>query len=286
MDITGKEIELKDPAAHRQSPQLEILSSDSTKYGGMIYRVLVGRRDVKFVTVSQDATIFFQERDNDDDMAIELRKMWPPGDWDRGHVDDHIEADDYCFCSLSWSGPVPSPPVDGFLERVVESNALVVVDKLSPRVRVVTCPQFPRQPLIYKFAAFPRDVQRIAHEVKTYGVLSQNLHKHGGIVPTFVAHVQHNGKMIGFLLEHVSGHACRDSKDHDACHNALGQLHAIGIKHGQVREMHFLIRGKNNGSPFDPEDGPPKAIMLSLGRTALCSPKDPEAEHAQLKKCL
>ncbi|EPE02776.1 alpha-galactosidase a precursor [Ophiostoma piceae UAMH 11346] len=283
MDMTSKQIELKAPSGNGKSPKLEVLSSDATEERGIEYRVLVGRRDVKFVTVSEYAAMFFKEGDKDHEMAIELAKFWPPGDWDKGDVDENIEGDEYCFCSLTWSGPVPSPPVDGFLERVVESHSLVIVDKLSPRVRVVTWPEFPRQPLIYKFAAFPRDAQRISHEVKTYGLLSQNFHKHGGIVPTFVAHVQHNGNMIGFLLEHVSGHLSRDREEHDACHKALDELHALGIKHGQVRDANFLIRGKDDGSSFDPEDGPPKAIMLSLGQTARCNPKDQEAEHAKLE---
>lgn len=65
-----------------------------------------------------------------------------------------------------------------------------------------------------------------------------------GLVPRLVAYVTENhSRVVGFLLERVSGVREAGIADLDACRAALARLHVLGIPKGPLSRHSFLVRG-------------------------------------------
>lgn len=61
--------------------------------------------------------------------------------------------------------------------------------------------------------------------------------------PKFLGHVTENSRVIGFILEHIDNARAAGPADLDICRRALMELHALGIKHGDVNRHNFLVKG-------------------------------------------
>lgn len=61
-----------------------------------------------------------------------------------------------------------------------------------------------------------------------------------GLAPRFLGHIHENGRIIGFLLEKMEGRFA-SFQDLRTCETALGKLHELGFKHGDVNRYNFLI---------------------------------------------
>lgn len=89
--------------------------------------------------------------------------------------------------------------------------------------------------IIAKIARFEWEIPRIEHETRAYQLLEGS-----GLAPLFLGHIHENGRIIGFLLEKIEGRFA-SSQDLSICETALGKLHELGFKHGDVNRYNFLV---------------------------------------------
>ena len=59
------------------------------------------------------------------------------------------------------------------------------------------------------------------------------------IGPQFLGHVTEAGRVMGFLMENVSG-CVADVGDLQKCQRTLNKLHALQPKHGDTNKHNFL----------------------------------------------
>ncbi|KAF4763109.1 hypothetical protein N7455_010847 [Penicillium solitum] len=62
------------------------------------------------------------------------------------------------------------------------------------------------------------------------------------IGPRFLGYPLEDGRVIGFLMERIANARHAGPQDLDIFQQTLAQLHALGIKHGDVNRFNFLIR--------------------------------------------
>ncbi|KAF2871875.1 hypothetical protein BDV95DRAFT_606447 [Massariosphaeria phaeospora] len=65
-----------------------------------------------------------------------------------------------------------------------------------------------------------------------------------GVGPKFLGHLTEgkHGRVVGFVAEWVPGARAAQPDDIDGCQKALGRLHALGIKLGDINKHNFLVR--------------------------------------------
>ena len=117
-----------------------------------------------------------------------------------------------------------------------------MLTSLRSNVWKVTAPQLsPTTTIVAKFARFLWETPYFASETAAYAWL-----KDSGIGPRFLGHLTEgkNGRVIGFLLEHISLARFAGLDDLEACQKALGKLHGLGILHGDVNRYNFLVQGE------------------------------------------
>lgn len=76
----------------------------------------------------------------------------------------------------------------------------------------------------------------MANESITYRLLEKT-----GLAPSFWGHLRQNGKVVGLLLEHISGRRAL-RRDRKACEETLKKLHELGHVHGGLHDENILIR--------------------------------------------
>lgn len=132
----------------------------------------------------------------------------------------------------------------------VRHTDLTFLKRLRPHVRIVSCPQF-RGKVVYKFAALPKDLGRIAAETRVYQRVNEKNRSdrfRPPWAPRFLAHVEENGSITGFLMEYVRGRVPRSGggggvEDLETCLRPLMRLHGEAeYLLGQIRKESFLIR--------------------------------------------
>lgn len=112
------------------------------------------------------------------------------------------------------------------------------------------------RPCILKVARHPRDIGRIAREIQIYHVLTQ---RRSTACPRFLGYAYEGttNRMVGFLCEDITGHHPRpgDINDLKICDNALNQLHAMGITHGDINRSNIIITYNGHAKYIDFERG-------------------------------
>ncbi|THX74173.1 hypothetical protein D6D05_07086 [Aureobasidium pullulans] len=63
-----------------------------------------------------------------------------------------------------------------------------------------------------------------------------------GIAPAFLAHLTEEGRIIGFVMEHIANARHAEPEDLPLCQETLLRLHRLGIKHGDVNKHNILVR--------------------------------------------
>ncbi|KAI8631012.1 hypothetical protein F5Y19DRAFT_483662 [Xylariaceae sp. FL1651] len=89
--------------------------------------------------------------------------------------------------------------------------------------------------VIAKIARFEWELPRIEQETRAYQLLDGH-----GLASRFLAHVHENGRIIDFLLQKLEGRSA-SIKDLSVCEIALGELHELGLVHGDVNRYNFLV---------------------------------------------
>lgn len=89
--------------------------------------------------------------------------------------------------------------------------------------------------MIAKIARFEWERTRSEQETRAYQLLEGY-----GLAPRFIAHVHENGRVAGFLLEKIEGRSA-SFQDLSLCETALGKIHKLGLRHGDVYRYKFLV---------------------------------------------
>ncbi|OTB01164.1 hypothetical protein M426DRAFT_266532 [Hypoxylon sp. CI-4A] len=116
--------------------------------------------------------------------------------------------------------------------------------------------------VIAKIARFEWELPRIEQETRVY----QLLDGHPGLAPRFLAHVHEGGRTVGFLLEKIIEGRPASAQDLRACETALGNLHKLGIVHGDVNRYNFLVTEKEGVKLLDFERSRENASLEEMSR--------------------
>jgi len=236
------------------------------------YRFLFDRQHVKYVTTAPGTF-----RGAEDDRTFEpilLGKLLPPfpiGNWNKGHVTRDPKTGEVTFVKTE---TVCLVGVEN-LWHPVKLNELDFTrqDRVRQRVHISTHPEInDGQPVLIKLAVWPWEITSIEVETTAYQWINDS-----GIGPKFFGHLTEgkDGRVVGFVVEWVQGARAAGSGDIEGCKKALGRLHRLGIKSGDINKHNFLVR-----------DG--HEVVLVDFETAKhnCSPQELEDEMATLKSSL
>ncbi|KAJ6781631.1 hypothetical protein PWT90_08363 [Aphanocladium album] len=97
--------------------------------------------------------------------------------------------------------------------------------------------------VVAKMARFPWEIAAIDAETQVYERLAGK-----NIGPTFLGHVQENGRVVGFALEMIHGRRHARPDDLASCQAALRQLHSHGVSHGSLSSHHFLVNDEDGSA--------------------------------------
>jgi hypothetical protein len=147
-------------------------------------------------------------------------------------------------------------------------------DRIRQRVHVSTHPEVNGgKPVLIKLAVWSWEIPYLEDETAAYKWISDS-----SIGPKFLGHLTEgkDGRMVGFVAEWVEGARAAGPADYDGCKKALGRLHELGIKLGDVNKHNFLVRdgydvllvdfetAKRDRSPSELEEEM-RALKSSLG---------------------
>ncbi|RCI17391.1 hypothetical protein L249_2670 [Ophiocordyceps polyrhachis-furcata BCC 54312] len=174
----------------------------------------------------------------------ELFLPFPPGDWNKGHVDRNPDTGEAVFVSteevqLAGVGNIWHPVKLDELDLTKQDGVDEKVH-FDQRIHVTTHLQLNGgKPVLFKLAVWPWEVPWVEDETAAYQWI-----KGGGIGPQFQGHVTEGkeGCIIGFVIEWLEGFTVAGPGDMDGCAKVLGRLHELGIKHGDVNKNSFLVR--------------------------------------------
>lgn len=196
------------------------------------YRFLVDGKHVKYVTMDPGSLAGIDASFEPD--LLSVLPEFPPGDWTESYVARDTLSNKLVFSSTSTA---QLPAVQStWHPTVIDHLELQEVDRIRQNIQVVSHALFP-EPVAFKFAPFPWQVAYLEAETKAYEWIQG-----AGIGPKFLGHVAEDGRVIGFLFEHIRGASMAELKDLDACSQALARLHSLGVKHGDVNRNNFLIK--------------------------------------------
>jgi hypothetical protein len=236
------------------------------------YRFLFDRQHVKYVTTAPGTF-----RGAEDDRTFEpilLGELLPPfpiGNWNKGHVAKDPKTGEVAFVKTE---TVCLVGVEN-LWHPVKLNELDFTrqDRLRQQVHISTHPEInDGQPVLIKLAVWPWEITSIEVETTAYQWINGS-----GIGPKFFGHLTEgkDGRVVGFIVEWVQGARAAGSGDIEGCKKALGRLHRLGIKSGDINKHNFLVRDGHD-------------VVLVDFETAKhnCSPQELEYEMSALKSSL
>jgi serine/threonine protein kinase len=106
--------------------------------------------------------------------------------------------------------------------------------RLRANVYVASSSQF-KKPIIAKFARFEWEIGYYITETQVYSWINGS-----NIGPEFLGYLTEEGRVIGFLIEHVEGRHATIS-DLPACEAVVRRLHRLHILHRDLNKHNFLI---------------------------------------------
>ncbi|KPM41579.1 hypothetical protein AK830_g4955 [Neonectria ditissima] len=227
--------------------ELLTLLVDSNDEEDSEYRFLVDGSHVKYVTVEPGALP--KGSRTFEPALITALPSFPPGDWNEGHV-----SKDKGTGSLVFSHTRKShlPSVKNLWHTTkLDHLEFTKVGRLRQNIHKVTHPHFDR-PVLVKFAEFPWQMPFLEAETAAYQWINER-----GIGPVFLGHLKEDGRVFGIIIEHIEDAQTVTPEDLPACRAGLANLHALGIKHGDINKNNFLVR-----------DG--KAILIDFEASERC----------------
>ncbi|KAI4110823.1 MAG: hypothetical protein LQ339_001099 [Xanthoria mediterranea] len=185
----------------------------------------------RIVYISIDAGVYDEDDYCFPPVLLDLLPRLPSGDWNRGHITRTEERPEPHF---AWTTSADLPGIAPMWHsRQVEFSRLEICTKVMPNVAEAFHPEL--GDVIAKYARFEWEVAPYQSETEVY----HWLHGHN-MGPNFLGHLTEGGRVIGFLLQKLSGrHAC--FQDLARCEDVLRKLHSLDILHGDVNRHNFLV---------------------------------------------
>ncbi|KAG5768256.1 hypothetical protein H9Q72_004160 [Fusarium xylarioides] len=201
----------------------------------------------------------------------ELLPSFPTGDWNQGFVARNPEAGKATFVRTE------TVQLAGIKNcwHPVKLNELEFTrqERVRRRVHVSIHPEVEGgKPVLIKLAAWPWEIPSIEVETAAYQWISGS-----EIGPKFLGYLTEgkDGRVVGFVAEWVEGARAAGPADIDDCKKALGRLHELGIKLGDINKNNFLVR-----DGYD-------VVLVDFGMAKRdCSPLELEDEMSTLKSSL
>lgn len=262
-----------------------LIDDDDTNNGD--YRFLVDGQHVKYICTAP-GTFLGAEEDRTFEPIL-LSKLLPPfptGDWNNGYVARDPGTGKAIFVVTE---AVQFEGVKN-LWHPVKLNELDFTrqDRVRQRVHVSTHPNVKGgNPVLIKLAVWPWEIPFVEVETAAYRWISDS-----GVGPKFLGHLTEgkDGRVIGFVTEWLEDARAAGPEDIDGCKKALGRLHKLGIKLGDINKHNFLVRdgrdvvlvdfemAKQDCSPSELEDEM-NALNTSLESTSFRGGVEPVHEQ-------
>ncbi|KAH3910768.1 hypothetical protein HBH56_146080 [Parastagonospora nodorum] len=226
------------------------------------FRILVDRKFVKYLTI--DPGLYHVDVMCLAPVLISMLPPLPPGDWNQGRISRDTSTGRPHFANVT---KAQLPGVTNLWHPLrVDHLDLGIGKKLCSNVYEATYSRF-NAPIVAKFARFDWEISKIEAET-TANEWIDDL----GIAPKFVGHLTEEGRVIGFLMERITGFRHATPEDLTLCQQALSRLHGLGIKHGDINKHNILIR-----------DG--QATLIDFDSSKRCSDvKELKEEFRMLEK--
>ncbi|TVY83328.1 hypothetical protein LSUE1_G001753 [Lachnellula suecica] len=220
------------PTKAVHSEMVEILNQEIDCEGKTpsYYRMLVNKKQFKYITIEPN----IYEADDLCFPPILLSKLppFPTGDWNYGRISQLDENPAPFFAEISRKNFPSIKPL--WHTKSYDYLSLEIGQRLRANVYVASSPQF-KKPIIAKFARFEWEIGYYISETQAYSWIDGSR-----IGPEFLGYLTEEGRVIGFLIEKVEGRHATHS-DLLACQAIVGQLHGMGVLHGDLNKHNFLI---------------------------------------------
>lgn len=203
------------------------------------YRFLVDGKHVKYVTTAPGTF-----RGAEDDRGFEpillgeLLPQFPVGAWNKAFVARDTKTGEVSFVKTETVGLAG---VEN-LWHPARLNELDFTkkDRIRQRVHVSTHPTLNNsKPVLIKLAVWPWEIKSMEIETTAYQQINGS-----GIGPKFLGHLTEgkDGRVVGFVVEWLQDARAAGPGDMEGCKKALGRLHRLGIKLGDINKHNFLVR--------------------------------------------
>lgn len=216
-------------------PAVQLLQAEVDEDNESHFRFLCNGHHVTYVTI---ATGIYTA----DDMCfapvlIPLLPPFPPGDWNDGYIARDPKDGTPCFVRAA---KLQLPGVrSAWHSTHLNHLDLTYGKKLRSNVYEATTPSFSCT-IVAKFARFAWEIDYLESECLAYQWIEGR-----SIGPKFLGHLVEEGRVIGFIMENITGARHATPNDLAICQEKVSSLHQVGILHGDVNKFNFLIRGKH-----------------------------------------
>ncbi|KAF3480626.1 uncharacterized protein GIQ15_05973 [Arthroderma uncinatum] len=159
---------------------------------------------------------------------------FPTGDWNDALVTRNPGTGKPHFESV---GRTKFPSVvNTWHGTLVDYLDITVKERIHTGIYAIESPIFDIDAII-KFVRFEWETGYLENETTAYQWIDGH-----GIGPRFLGHLTEDGRVIGFVVERITGGRHAGPQDLELCQQALSRLHALGIRHGDTNRFNFLIR--------------------------------------------
>jgi predicted Ser/Thr protein kinase len=121
----------------------------------------------------------------------------------------------------------------------VDYLELTIGRKLRTGIYEAISSVFGEATIVAKFTRFPWEIGYMENETWAYEWINGH-----DIGPRFLGHLTENFRVIGLLLERITGARHAGAADVDICKGVLSRLHGLGVQHGDTNRFNFLVSGE------------------------------------------
>ncbi|EMR71668.1 putative alpha-galactosidase a precursor protein [Eutypa lata UCREL1] len=128
----------------------------------------------------------------------------------------------------------------------------------------------------------PGHAHGIANESNIYATIQA---RDPDLAPRFLGHITGNGgaRVIGFLLERVTGAREAGPADLERCRESLSRLHGLGIAHGGPLKRHSFLVCSGGGGDDDDDDDDDVILLQGFGGSFETTDTDREVLDRELE---
>ncbi|RAK99353.1 alpha-galactosidase A precursor [Aspergillus ibericus CBS 121593] len=234
-----------------RQPRIDLLQAEVDENDQSFFRLLVDGRSIKYITI--EPGIYSAEDMCFGPSLISMMPELPSGNWNDGLIAKDPNDDRPQFASVDLT---QFPGVQNtWHETYVDYLEFSIGRKLRTGIYEARCSLF-AETVVAKFARFPWEIGYIENETTAYQWISSH-----AIGPRFLGHLTEHGRVVGFLMEHITDARHAGPQDVKPCREVLSRLHDLGIRHGDTNPFNFLIRGS-------------KATLIDFDTARKCDDRD------------